>query len=334
MIISTCHKTNGYPKRKIYLFLVFAVGFCGGVIQGGIAQNCDAVTGNIISNRTFGAGKTGALPNGYLQYLYVTDGCPNDGQYTVADSVSGLCYTKSWHSVPEDHTPGDSKGNMLVVNAPYPGELFRESISGLCTQANYEYSFWMVNLNIEFPPGTCGFAIPNDPDMTIRIETADGRIIDSLKTGTILRTKTPVWRKFSLSFSIPNRTEDTTGLVIRYINNHPGGCGNDFVMDDMVLRQCSDCAHSVVFVPDIFTPNGDGVNDELEVYSANLIFFEFIVYNRWGSAVFASNDPTVKWNGTFREELCPEGVYTWSMKYQFAASQQKNSKNGEVILLR
>ncbi len=295
------------------------------------AQSCDL--GNVVSNQTFGTGQMGALPEGYLNYIYVTDGCPNDGQYTVADSVSGSCYTRSWHSVREDHTPNDVKGNMLVLNTPYPGEIYREPTQKLCTNATYEYSFWIANISIEFPPGTCGFDIPNDPNITIRIETTDGRLIDTLNTGTIIRTKAAVWQRFSLFFTIPPSSMDVTDVVIRLVNNGVGGCGNDFVMDDMVLRQCTDCGYAAFYVPDAFTPNNDGINDVLDIYFSNVIAFEFIVYNRWGSPIFVSKDPAVKWNGKFRDVLCPEGVYTWSVNFEYSTSRKKFTKNGQVVLL-
>lgn len=334
-MITNFYKTNRNWNRIIGSFLIRFVGCCmmGGYGGDLIAQNCDAGGGNIISNQTFGTGSTGALPDGFINYTYVTDDCPNDGFYTVADFVNGSCYTNSWHSVLEDHTPGDVKGNMMIINAPYPGEIYRETLRGLCTKAAYNYSFWMVNFNIIFPAGTCGFEIPNDPNITIQIELPDGRVIGSYVTGPILRTQTPLWRSFGLNFSIPSMPEETTDVVIRLIDTGEGGCGNDFALDDLVLKRCTDCERPSVYLPDVFTPNSDGINDVLEMYLSNVAAFEFIVYNRWGSAVFVSRDPAVKWDGKFKGVASPEGVYTWSMTYEFTGSSQKYTKNGQVTLL-
>jgi len=326
------YKTNPNRNRIVRSFRLLFVGcwLVGVVVKNALAQNC--ADGSPFSNQTFGTGQRGALPNGYISYTYVNDGCPNDGNYTVAGTVSGACFTNSWHGLNEDHTPGDAAGNMLIINAPYPGEIYRETIAGLCTKAAYEYSFWLVNLNLEFPPGTCGFAIPNDPDITIRIETTDGRLIDTLHTGVTLRTPTPVWRKFAMTFSFPPMPEETTDVVIRLIDNGQGGCGNDFALDDLVLKRCTDCESPSVYVPDIFTPNNDGQNDVLDVFMSNVAAFEFVVYDRWGSAVFVSRDPTVKWDGKFKNVACLEGVYAWSMTYTFTTSTQKYTKNGQVVL--
>lgn len=334
-MITNFYRTNRNWNRIIGSFLIrfvgcSMVGVCGGDL---IAQNCDAGSGNIVSSQTFGTGPTGALPEGFIKYTYVTDGCPNDGFYTVADSVSGICYKGSWHSVREDHTPGDVKGNMLVINAPYPGEIYRETIRGLCTKATYNYSFWMVNLNTIVDAGACGFQIPNDPDITLQIELPDGRVIGSFVTGAVLRTPAPVWRSFGLNFSVPAMSEETTDVVIRLIDTGEGGCGNDFALDDMVLKRCTDCESPNVYVPEVFTPNNDGINDVLDMYLSNVSAFEFIVYNRWGSAVFVSTDPAVKWDGKFKGTASPEGVYTWAMTYEFTGSSRKYTKNGQVTLL-
>lgn len=336
------YKTNRYWSTTIHLLRMIFMGCCitGAFVENGNAQTgmenahtCNVGAGNIISNQTFGTGPAGVLPVDNINYTYSVDGCPNDGFYTVVDSVSGACFTNSWHSVREDHTPGDVKGNMLMINAPYPGEIYRETITGLCTKATYSYSFWLVNANRIFPPGTCGFEIPNDPNITIQIELPDGRVIGTYTTGAILRTVSPLWRQFGLYFSIPAMSAETTDVVVRLLDKGEGGCGNDFAIDDLVLKRCTDCESPSVYVPDAFTPNNDGTNDVLDIYTSNVSAFEFVVYNRWGSAVFVSRDPAVKWDGKFKGVACPEGVYTWAMSYEFTGAPQKYNKNGQVTLL-
>ncbi len=67
------------------------------------------------------------------------------------------------------------------------------------------------------------------------------------------------------------------------------------------------CNDMTVFIPDAFSPNGDGDNDELEVYSNFIESMELRIYNRWGEEVFVSFDQNMKWDGTYKgEELSPE----------------------------
>ncbi|WP_234733468.1 T9SS type B sorting domain-containing protein [Tellurirhabdus bombi] len=269
--------------------------------------------------------------------MYVTDGCPNDGQYTVAKSVSGSCYTGSWHDVPEDHTPDDNNGNMLVVNTPYAGEFYLQSVPDLCTGTTYELSIWLLNLNVIMPAGTCGFETPNDPDLLVQIETPDKAILQTLRTNPIPRTTSPVWQRFSTRFTIPDAGLEKSSAVIRIINNNSGGCGNDFLIDDIQIKQCSECDPAQLFVPDVFSPNQDGINDFFEFFYSGIVAFDLKVYDRWGSVIFASTDPAQKWDGNYQNTPCSEGVYTWSMTYEvssFSDQPKKLTRNGQVLLMR
>lgn len=326
---------DGVEGRQIVLLLSIIFCFCSPHLLQ--AQACTTGNEPIVSLQTFGSGSSGPLPTGQLEYRYVADGCPNDGQYTITDSVSGTCYTSSWHSLPQDHTPNDSRGNMLVVNAPYPGTFYRQSISGLCSGTTYEFSMWLVNLNVTMPAGTCGFAVPQDPNMTIRAETVGGTLIDSIRTGNLTRTISPVWRRLSLLFTVPVGAADTTTVVLRFVNNEGGGCGNDFALDDLMLKQCSDCRFSPIFIPEVFTPNGDGVNDVLTVFYQLPLSFELTIFNRWGAAIFVSHDSGNQWNGMYGDEPCKEGVYAWVLTYELVNSTGQATtfrKTGQVLLVR
>lgn len=292
---------------------------------------CPSGKGLIVTQETFGTGPSEPLPAGRIPFTYVTVKCPNDGQYTIARSVSDTCYTATWHGAPSDRS---GNGNMLVVNAPYPGEFYRQTVNGLCNGTTYVYSFWIANLNIIVPPMTCDILIPHNPDITIIAQRPDGSLIDSVSTGVIDRTTSLQWRQFGFSFTIPGATSDSSSVVIRLVDKEKGGCGNDFVMDDLTLTQCSDCFFSSVFVPDAFTPNGDGLNDVLEVYSGKTGTFLMTIYDRWGSVVFSSQEPLMRWDGTYKGEPCAEGAYTWLLTYEGLSAQSRFKRTGRVLLLR
>lgn len=65
-------------------------------------------------------------------------------------------------------------------------------------------------------------------------------------------------------------------------------------------------------LPNVFTPNGDGVNDLFIPFPYSSVEkVEMTIYNRWGSIVFKTEDPDIKWDGTFmgKGSACPDGVY-------------------------
>lgn len=88
-----------------------------------------------------------------------------------------------------------------------------------------------------------------------------------------------------------------------------------------------------VFVPDAFTPNGDGYNDILEAKSEQLQSFNMSVMNRWGVVVFHSDDIAKGWDGTFEGTNAPVGYYYYKMTFVDDINQTVE-KSGTFMLLR
>lgn len=88
-----------------------------------------------------------------------------------------------------------------------------------------------------------------------------------------------------------------------------------------------------VFVPDAFSPNGDGYNDILEAKSNQLQSFNFSIMNRWGEVVFHSDDISNSWDGTINGENAPVGYYIYKMIFVDDIDQTVE-KNGTFMLLR
>lgn len=68
-----------------------------------------------------------------------------------------------------------------------------------------------------------------------------------------------------------------------------------------------------IFVPNAFSPNGDGQNDVLFVRGTCIQTFSFKVFNRWGELVFESSDQTIGWDGRWRNEACENAVFTYTL---------------------
>ena len=71
------------------------------------------------------------------------------------------------------------------------------------------------------------------------------------------------------------------------------------------------------YVPNAFTPNGDGHNDYFVPvrYGTDDYPYQFLVFNRWGDTVFSTRDRNDKWNGRNHNtgELSEDGVYVWKV---------------------
>lgn len=92
----------------------------------------------------------------------------------------------------------------------------------------------------------------------------------------------------------------------------------------------------LIYVPNTFTPDGDGINDvfmpSLDGFS--LRNYEFTIWNRWGEQIFWTKDRQAGWDGTVNGIMSQDGVYVWQIELrsnEFVAGQRLR---GHVILLR
>ncbi len=88
-----------------------------------------------------------------------------------------------------------------------------------------------------------------------------------------------------------------------------------------------------VFIPQIFSPNGDGLNDFLFAKANRLDNVLFIIYNRWGEKVFESTDIQIGWDGTFRGVPAQEGVYVYYLEGEIEEGGSI-TKKGDITLVR
>jgi gliding motility-associated-like protein len=89
-----------------------------------------------------------------------------------------------------------------------------------------------------------------------------------------------------------------------------------------------------IFVPNAFTPNGDGHNDVLRAIPIGIkVFGYFSVWNRWGQRVFYTTDPAIGWDGSTGGRPGEAGAFIWKVSgidYKGDQVQQE----GTVVLIR
>ena len=88
-----------------------------------------------------------------------------------------------------------------------------------------------------------------------------------------------------------------------------------------------------VIIPNAFTPNGDGLNDEWQIIYKNITTLTLNLYNRWGELVWQSTDPNKFWDGKNHGHECEIGSYVYSLQVGFDNGKQIQRK-GNVTLLR
>ncbi|HNE51303.1 MAG TPA: gliding motility-associated C-terminal domain-containing protein, partial [Chitinophagales bacterium] len=90
-----------------------------------------------------------------------------------------------------------------------------------------------------------------------------------------------------------------------------------------------------VYVPNTFTPNGDGQNDVLKVFGPGVASVKEVrIFNRWGQLVFETNDPSnIGWDGTFKGQELNPGVFVYYMDVE-CINGERTIKKGDITLLR
>ncbi|HYJ38906.1 MAG TPA: hypothetical protein VEV87_09830 [Chitinophagaceae bacterium] len=195
----------------------------------------------------FGSGSIQDVNTDYLSnYDRVGSSCPTDGHYTYTSFTSN-CFSDDWHTM-EDHTPGDASGNMLLVNAsPEAGTFFKTKIEGLKPGTTYEFGVWLMN--VCRPSRKCPF--PLLPNISIRLESPAGLRVAHFVTGEVPRVESPHWTQHRAVFTTPPAV---TSLTLTMVDHAPGGCGNDFAMDDITFRECVKIPPVVKTVPKTTAP--------------------------------------------------------------------------------
>ncbi|HEX7457225.1 MAG TPA: gliding motility-associated C-terminal domain-containing protein, partial [Ginsengibacter sp.] len=263
------------------------------------------------------------IGNSTTNYTYVTNDCPQDGYYTVANSTNS-CFGGTWHTLPEDHTPGDVNGYMMVVNASFnPGDFFVKTVDGLCPNTTYEFAAWIYNVLQPFACNGQGIK----PNITFNIETTSGTVLQSYQTGDIPMSAN--WTQYGFFFAT---TPGITSVVLRMTNNAPGGCGNDILLDDITFRACGP----------LVTANINGSADSVDVCTGDNSVFTLLANVSAGYT-----DPVYQWqlstnngaswtnitgatNTTYiRPATATAGIYL----YRLAVSQRDNMNISSCSIL-
>lgn len=114
------------------------------------------------------------------------------------------------------------------------------------------------------------------------------------------------------------------------IAENAGGCPNTYCTEIKVSADFS------IYVPNSFTPNGDGNNDFFGAIVNGAVPEEFSMslFDRWGVLFFDSNDYLSQWDGTYNGLVVQQDVYVWKISYLEPETNERKELIGHVSLLR
>ncbi len=98
-----------------------------------------------------------------------------------------------------------------------------------------------------------------------------------------------------------------------------------------VMVEVYDC--SPLFVPNAFTPDGDGLNDEFIAKAPNVTDFNLRIHSRSGNVIFETDNINIGWDGRINGKMAQPGVYFYTIKFVDTLNKVNNMK-GHLTLLR
>jgi gliding motility-associated-like protein len=132
------------------------------------------------------------------------------------------------------------------------------------------------------------------------------------------------------SFLFPSDTSGVYPVQLIVINQE--GCLDTLIRNVVILDNLA------FYIPNGFTPNGDGINDifkpELSMVDVN--DYKFAIYNRWGERIFETTDVNKGWNGTGKngEYISQEGVFVYYIELSSSSTKEKKEIKGYLTLFR
>lgn len=184
-------------------------------------------------------------------------------------------------------------------------------------------------------------------EATLRTETNEGDRPDVITTisgsapleiNFLARANEPVATYYNWSISrggdiILTRTEENhlytfreSGTYLVKLRVENAWCS----FEDSVTIKVSE---SAMYAPNVFTPNGDFINDEFKVAYKSIVEFKATIFNRWGVKIFEWTDPQKGWDGTYNGRNVSEGPYFYVIRGRGSDGQEYLLK-GDINLLR
>ena len=160
----------------------------------------------------------------------------------------------------------------------------------------------------------------NELDRPSEQQLTDGNSYSGILEVAFYSNPTPAAKYYQWSiYKSSERIVTRRDKDIRYAFSEPGSyrvvgkVNNEYCTCDS-MEKIINISESYLRVPNVFTPNGDGKNDEFRVAYRSIKEFHCWVYNRWGKLVYDWTDPEKGWDGTINGRPAAEGAYFYVIR--------------------
>ncbi len=219
--------------------------------------------------------------------------------YSTPGIIKDAAFTISGNSNPAVCTTAKNANLKVMVRVPLPKPVLYKDSIGLA----------VLRFRWDIIPVAKGYSVSLDRGSTFRLPS--GGLLGLTHTVTGLQPNELVNLTVKTLGRYLCETSDTAQLSARALN--PFGNG--------------------IYVPNAFTPNGDGVNDVFLVYGTAIASIRLLIYNQWGGLVFESTDAKKGWDGTYKGSKAPGGAYTYAME-AIMIDGTRVKRSGTLTLVR
>ena len=255
--------------------------------------------------------------------------CPGDminlNSNTIPNAVYSWSGPNSFSSITEDASliaVGTINSGLYTVTAVVPGCVPNTFITGTNTTQVIVPSIVGINLEIAGSELIC-----LNENSTL-LSASNVTVSSYLWTAPDGSTSTNPTLNIS-SFSISN-------VGTYYLMANYGCVGLDLIDSITIQLQDDDICNPKpsYYMPNVFSPNGDGQNDILYVYGKAVSQMALIIYDRLGEVVFYSDKLTQGWDGTFKGILLNTAVFAYQLNISFTTGIEPVAVNGNITLIR
>lgn len=232
-----------------------------------------------------------------------------------------------------------SLGPFGTIGYGQPNEIFYTDYTALTDSLSYEYRAVAINL--------CGDSLYSNQHTDIllkakktgafsyRLNFTDYKDwpggVKQYELYRLLENRTPyqLYNVFNDTITIAyNNGKEHYGMWFRVKAIENGGLNRESWSNDVVVY-----FEPVIFIPNAFTPERNGLNDVFLPNSGGMKSYEMLIYNRWGEKLFETPNNEIGWDGTYLGKPVPEGIYVYVINYTDYRNQQYQAK-GTLHLMR
>lgn len=246
--------------------------------------------------------------------------------------IGNYFYIEDVSIIPYDPLPDSlfiCAGESIVLEVMFPSDHY------LWSTGETGPVLWVASPGVYWVEVETDNCILSDTMRVYGTEPGPWPVDTAICEGELLQIRAPLagsvlWMDGSID---PHRVIHTPGFYGVTVTNP---CGMFSFETEVSIVRCG-CD---VYVPNVFSPNNDGVNDILVPQircDDDISGMRFIVYDRWGRVVYQSaHHDSMSWDGTDRGRLLPGGVYVWMLEIETLTAMEKSERifSGDITLIR